>query len=156
MHRCDAHASRTRTKAVDAAIIRPVGFEVVEVMKVRVAELRRCSDGVIEIHMDQGSRVSVDEMEEILEAQWSITPAMAGVLVDARGTLATSREALERVANNPVNDRTAATALLVDSPVSTLLVNFFIRFGRPPYPARAFRDPDEARRWLLEHLAERV
>ena len=89
---------------------------------------------------------------DCVSCEVAVRVAETGLLVDARGTVAMRRKALEMAANNPVNDRTVATALLVDSPVSTLLVNFFIRFARPPYPARAFRDPQSARQWLLEHL----
>ena len=106
--------------------------------------------------MNQGSRVGLDEIEEVLQAQVKMTPKMAAVLVDARGTVSMTREAQERTANNPVNDRTAATAILVKSPVSALLGNFFIRFARPPYPARLFRDEAAARAWILEHLAKRL
>lgn len=121
-----------------------------------MAVLHRCSDGVIEIRMKQGSRAGLDEIEEVLKVQLAMTPKMAAVLVDARGTVSMTREAQERTANNEVNDQTAATAILVDSPVSTLLGNFFIRFARPPYPARIFRKEEAARTWLLDHLANRL
>jgi hypothetical protein len=130
-----------------------VSWEVEESVAVRVAEIRRCSDGIVEVNMAEQSRVSIEDMAALLEAQFHVTPKISGLLVDARGTVSMGRKALEMAANNPVNDRTVATALLVGSPVSTLLVNFFVRFARPPYPARAFRDPKTARQWLLEHLA---
>ena len=141
---------RPRSNAVYAPDMR---VDVEQRVQVAVAELRRCSDGVIEIDMATGARVGEREMAELLDAQFHLTPAVAGVLVDARGTVAMSRKALEMTANNPVNDRTAATALIVGDPVSTLLVNFFLKFGRPPYPARAFRDPDAARRWVQKHVS---
>jgi len=125
-------------------------------IEVRVATLHRCSDGIIEIRMAEGSRVDVDEIAEVLSAQDEMTPKMASVLVDARGTKSMTRRAQELTANNPVNDRTAATAILVESPVSALLGNFFIRFAKPPYHARIFRREDEARKWLLDHLRERT
>jgi hypothetical protein len=120
-----------------------------------VGTVMHWSDDIIEITVLEGSRIDVEGMCALLRAQKEMTPAIASVLVDARGTVSVSRKALEQAANNPVNDQTAATALLVESPVSTLIGNFFIRFARPPYPARVFRDRDEARRWLLEKLAER-
>lgn len=102
--------------------------------------------------MHEKSRGTFEGMNEVLQAQLELTPSMAAVLVDARGTISMTREAQEHIANNPVNDRTAATAIVVSSPVSTLLGNFFIRFARPPYATRLFRDEDKARAWLLDHL----
>lgn len=128
--------------------------EILETIEVAAAVLHRCSDGVVEIRMNQGSRVGVDEISEVLDAQLLLTPGVAAVLVDARGTVSMTREAQEATANNTVNDRTAGTAILVDSPVSSLLGNFFIRFARPPYPTRLFRKEEPAREWILELLAK--
>ena len=129
-------------------------LETLETTHISTGSLHRCSDGVVEIRFHKGMRIGIEEIEELLEAQLSMTPAMASVLVDARNVVSMTREAQERTADNPVNDRTAATAILVGNPVSALLGNFFIRFGRPPYPARVFRKEEEARAWLLEHLAK--
>lgn len=131
-------------------------MEIIETIEVGTAVLHRCSDGVVEIRMKVGSRLGEDEITELLAAQLELTPSMACVLVDTRGTVAMTREAQQRTADNAVNALTAATALLVDSPVSTLLGNFFIRFAKPPYPTRLFRQEDKAREWVLQHLATKL
>jgi len=132
-----------------------MSIRVEETVEVEVAILRRCSDGVIEIEIKPGSRIDGPHITEVLMVQQGMTPGMASVLVDARRVVSMSRQAMEITANNPVNDITAATALLVDNAVSRLIGNFFIRFAMPPYPARLFQDPQDARHWVLRHLAEK-
>ena len=50
------------------------------------------------------------------------------------------------------NERTAsiqrATALLIDSPVSRVIANFFMGLNRPLSPTQMFTDETEAMRWL--------
>jgi hypothetical protein len=132
------------------------GVVVQDTIDVEVAILNRCSDGVVEIRIKEGARITTDSILELLDAQQKLTQGIASVLVDVRGIVEMTRKALEITANNPVNDVTAATALLVSSPVSALLGNFFIRFGRPPYPAQVFRNEERARKWLLAKLVERT
>ena len=43
---------------------------------------------------------------------------------------------------------TLAVALVIDSPLSRVLGNFFLGFNRPETPARLFTSVDEARAWL--------
>ncbi len=50
------------------------------------------------------------------------------------------------------NERTAsiqrATALLIDSPVSRVIANFFMGLNRPLSPTRVFTEQTQAIRWL--------
>ena len=50
------------------------------------------------------------------------------------------------------NERTAsiqrATALLVDSPLTRVIANFFMGLNRPLSPSRMFTDQTQAIRWL--------
>lgn len=39
-------------------------------------------------------------------------------------------------------------ALLIESQLSAVIANFFIKVSRPPYPSRIFLEKEEAIRWL--------
>lgn len=95
--------------------------------------------------------MDADEVAELLRAQRELSPRFALVLVDARGVVSMTRKALGTAAHEHEQDSTAAVALLVNNPVSVMLANFFIRYSRPPFPARLFREPDAARIWLRSH-----
>lgn len=114
-----------------------------------VAEVCRCPDGIIEIRIREGAVVGVREMERILAAQLSIMQGPSLVLVDARGVRSMTREAQEFITGTAAERKTRAVAILIHSPVSALLGNFFLALARPVYPTRLFRQPEDARAWLL-------
>ena len=102
--------------------------------------------------MRKGLELDPVKVVETLVAQLSLTDGFALVLVDIRGMISMTRRAMHAASNSPVNDSTAAMAILAGNPVSTFIGNYFIRCSRPPYPARLFHDEVEARRWLLEEI----
>lgn len=72
------------------------------------------------------------------------------VLVDLRGVRSQSREARDYFGGPQAEATTLAVALLIGSPVSRVLANFFLRLnsaGR--YPTRLFTDEPSAIKWLL-------
>jgi hypothetical protein len=71
------------------------------------------------------------------------------VLVDMRGTFATGPGVREYYASAEANTQTRAVALLIGSPTSRMIGNFFLTINRPPMPSKLFTDPAEAIRWLL-------
>ena len=46
----------------------------------------------------------------------------------------------------------AAVALLIGSPMSRVIGNFYLGFNRPQTPTRLFTDTDEAEAWLRTFL----
>ena len=56
--------------------------------------------------------------------------------------------ASQRAVSQELNDIVSCMALLVDSPVTRVIGNFFLRVLGPSYPVRVFRDEDAARAWL--------
>ena len=125
-----------------------------ETIDVSAARLRRGRDGVVEVRVREGAVVELAEMEEILAAQLELVRGPTVVLVDARPVRSMSRAAQQRTAETAAERGTLAVAILVESPVSVLLGNFYLRLSRPVYPTRLFRDEAEARAWLLTQRPE--
>lgn len=71
-----------------------------------------------------------------------IRRAKAMINRDAR-TFASSEEACEI---------TSAVALLVDSPVSRVIGNFFLGINKPPFPTKLFTSETQAIKWLKGFL----
>ncbi|HEX6241311.1 MAG TPA: hypothetical protein VFZ61_10475 [Polyangiales bacterium] len=72
-----------------------------------------------------------------------LMPDMARVDREARAIFA-SEEYMRRLSSQ--------TALVVGSPVSRVIANFFVGLNRPAYPCRAFDDPELAIAWLRSFL----
>jgi len=77
------------------------------------------------------------------------------VLVDARRARRMSREARELASGPRVAAVTSVLAVLIGSPVSAMIGNFFLYVSRPHYPTRLFYDEAAARMWLLQPDATR-
>jgi len=70
------------------------------------------------------------------------------VLVDLRELKSQSPEARALLAGAGAARVSRAVALLIGSPLSRVLGNFYLRFNRPETPTRLFSSEAEARRWL--------
>ncbi|WP_437728797.1 DUF7793 family protein [Sorangium sp. So ce861] len=114
--------------------------------------LRLENDGIIRatafpVHM------SLAFAEEVVRA----TIELAGgtprpVLVDIRAQKTVDRAAREYFAGAEAAKGHCALALLVDSPVSKAIGNFFLALSQAPVPRRLFTSEDEAIGWLRGFL----
>jgi hypothetical protein len=71
------------------------------------------------------------------------------VLVDLRGIRYQSRQARDYLSSSEMEPMFAAVALVIASPVSQVIGNFFIRLRQQPVPTRLFNDEQSAVDWLL-------
>ena len=65
-----------------------------------------------------------------------------------------SKEARDYFANERTASIQRATALLISSPVSRVIGNFFMGLNKPISPTRLFTDPREAIKWLQTYSDE--
>ena len=70
------------------------------------------------------------------------------VLVDLTALTEISKDARDYFANERTASIQRATALLIGSPVSRVIGNFFMGLNKPSYPTRLFTDPRRAITWL--------
>lgn len=120
---------------------------------VEAADLTLEDDGTIVVRVKDVD-MTAERMSAILDERRAAFGAhCVPLLIDARRVRSMTREAQELTARPDSKEYTACLALLVDSAVSVVLVNFFMVFVRPPYPTRMFRSEDAARAWLRETRA---
>ena len=98
------------------------------------------------------NQVSEELAEENVDAQESVrddmNKAKTRVLNDMTKVTAISKEARDYFANARTASIQRATALLIGSPVSRVIVNFFMGLNKPISPSRLFTDPEQAIQWL--------
>jgi hypothetical protein len=103
-------------------------------------------DGLVRFDWTEGATITPSDAQAALEAIETLTGNVAGpVLVDLRTVAAVEREARRMFASTSATSR---QALLVDSPLSRTLVNFFLTLSRPTMPVRLFDDKAAAIAWL--------
>ena len=98
---------------------------------------------------------SAQTAEENIDAQArlrnTLGKEMTRVLIDMRQTVQITREARNHYAGERTASIQRATALLIDSPLSATIANFFMGLNKPLSPTRMFTSEDEAIAWLREH-----
>lgn len=71
-------------------------------------------------------------------------------LIDGRCKWLVEKKGRQFFAGKEVKEKTIARAILVNSTIRKVLLNFFNDLNKPEVPAKVFNDYDEAYRWLLE------
>lgn len=106
-------------------------------------------DGIVHARFRERAEVTLDDARENLAVTAELTRGhRVPVLVDLRPIRSQTAEARAYFAGPAATAVTRAVALVVASPVSRVLGNFFLGFNRPATPARLFTSVDEALAWL--------
>jgi hypothetical protein len=101
-------------------------------------------------------KVALEECDacgRVLE-EWGNGPPF--LLIDIRNLGSITREARRHFASQELSDQyqTRAVALVIGSPVGSVIGNFWQSINRPPHPTRLFTHPEKAADWLLSVKAE--
>ena len=91
------------------------------------------------------AKENVDAQERVRDI---LGKAKTRVLIDMAAISEISKEARDYFANERTASIQRATALLISSPASRIIGNFFMGLNKPISPTRLFTDPREAIKWL--------
>ncbi len=91
------------------------------------------------------AKENVDAQESIRDG---LNKAKTRVLIDMSAVTEISKEARDYFANERTASIQRATALLIGSPISRVIGNFFMGLNKPISPTRLFTDPQNAIKWL--------
>ncbi|MBS1122868.1 MAG: hypothetical protein H6Q90_5096 [Deltaproteobacteria bacterium] len=121
------------------------------------AETRTCifkldPRGFVHAVMRTGCEMDVEDAVANVGVLHQLGPnKRSRVLVDMRGVRSQTRGARQYFAGPEAAKVSAAVALLIGSPISSVLGNFFMRVGGPlRTPTALFTDASKAISWLLE------
>lgn len=124
----------------------PVG----EVIRTQTEEIWLGNEGIIRYSVISDRAQTLEDAKENIAAGKKISLGIRRpCLIDLRGCKAVNREARNYYTGNESESFTLAAALLVESPVSRVLGNFFMGFNRPhSIPTSLFTSESEAILWL--------
>jgi hypothetical protein len=106
--------------------------------------------GFVRATMREGLEMDLADAQEALRATARFCDGgPIPVLVDSRGIKFQTKDAREHFVSEEAEGITSAVALLVGSPVSRMIGNFFIRRNGPRIPTQLFTEEDEAVEWLV-------
>ena len=109
-------------------------------------------DGIVKVICITGDE-TIEKARELIETIKKITENKTSpLLVDMRQQKSISREARQFYSRKETMDTVTALALIVGSPISKVMANFYLGLNKPPYPTRLFTNEDEAIDWLKVYL----
>lgn len=119
----------------------------------RVARIWVGEDGIVRIIFVPGAEVTLRDAREIMDAYHKLRKGRRlPLLVDTRRMRSNSREARHLFAGEEAQGSATAAAIIVDTPVTRVLANFYLGLSKPRLPSRLFSSEDEALAWLKGYL----
>jgi hypothetical protein len=118
-------------------------------IRTRTMVTRIDTDGIMRIAHLPGVEETLADAEENIRAgtaAWGVGPWP--ILVDIRRMKPLSRDVRRYYTSPEATRRVKAVAMLVHSPLSRVLANFFITMIKPNVSTRIFTDETEALAWL--------
>ena len=105
--------------------------------------------GILHVVALDGAYLEYEDGLEIIEAVAQIAQAKRlPVMVDIRKAKGASHACRKLFQGEELAKYQSAAALIVDSPISYLVGNFFIGLNKTPFPLQIFTNEDKALDWL--------
>lgn len=126
-------------------------------VKTDVIELPHCTlqlvpEGYITCDQRRDVPQTEETVELLLDELQHLSPEGPACLLVRMNGQPTSKAARARLARAT---QLRAVAVVLTSTVGSVLVNFFLRVNRPPYPFRIFSTEGAAEEWLLTQVEHR-
>ena len=96
--------------------------------------------------------LTLEIAKRLLEDGLTLTAAPRPCLVLMQDVARVERKARDFFSSEQYLTLASQTALVVGSPISRVIGNFFVGLNRPRYPLRIFDDPRKAIEWLRGFL----
>jgi hypothetical protein len=110
-------------------------------------------DGICRTKIKPGSDVTVEFAQENTKAVNSLYFGKKfPLMIDSRGIKSMSRDARNQFSTKGRETYVLAFAIIISSPISRIIGNFFMGINKPAVPTRLFEDEIEAEKWLKHYL----
>ena len=119
----------------------------------KVAKVWLGEDGIVRVIHVPGAEVTLQDAQETMAAYLKLNNGKKlPLFVDTKTMKSISREARHFYAGDEAAACASAVALIVGTPVSKVLANFYLGLSNPRLPSRLFTDEAEALAWLKGFL----
>ena len=125
-----------------------------EVVETKGAKLW-LEDGIFHSETNPNAEMNLALAREHLKIHSKITGGKkTPVLTDIRTMKSIDRDARRHLSGEEAEKIHTALAILVTSPVSKVIGNFFIGINKPRFPSRMFNSKEKATEWLKVFLEQ--
>jgi len=124
-----------------------------EVIETSIGKVWLDEEGIIRENVNPGSIIDLEVAKEEIAAYAVLCKNEARpLLVDIRNVKSVTGEARSHLAGEEGAKITRAVALLIGSPLSRIMGNFFLGLNKPSFPSKLFASEEEALLWLRGFL----
>ena len=110
-------------------------------------------DGIARTKVKPMSDITIKEAKENSIAVNSLYEGKTfPLLVDSREIRSISKEARDHFSMNNRESHVIAFAIVIDSPLSKIIGNFFMGLNKPRVPTHLFNSEKDAVKWLKKYL----
>lgn len=109
-------------------------------------------DGILRVRYPQNSHLTLETMELVHQKRVAIIARPCPLLVYADTVVSAEYEAQHFASCEDVVALTTGMGIIVKSVFTQAMSELFMRFHKPPYPTRIFRDERTAIEWLAQFL----
>lgn len=109
-------------------------------------------DGIARTQVKKGAEVRLDDAIENSRAVNSLAATKFPLLIDAKGIKSITKEAREYFSVNDRDTKVTAMAILIESPLSRIIGNFYMRLNKPKMHSKLFLNEESAVKWLKNFL----
>ena len=110
-------------------------------------------DGIARVIHVPGAKVTLKDAQETMAAYLKVNKGRKlPLFVDTKTMRSLAREARHYYAGEEAAKVASAVAIIVGTPVSRVLGNFYIGLSNPHLPSRLFSSENEALAWLKGYL----
>ncbi len=122
-------------------------------LEMRCLTLWREDDGIVRMKVKPNMQVNLQDVQASVRAVSEVCGGKrCPILVDMRGLMSMDREARVFLAGEETAKVESAAALLISSPLTRAIGNFFMGLNKPLIPTRLFTSEAEALVWLKGFL----
>ena len=124
-----------------------------EIIKITQASMWLGEDGIVRIIWVPGAEVALADAEESMAAWVKVSLGKRRpMVVDTSQMKSLAREARHLYASERAAKIACAVGIIVGTPVSRVLGNFYLGLSNPHLPTRLFASEDEALQWLKGYI----
>ncbi|MCB1191876.1 MAG: hypothetical protein H7A23_00470 [Leptospiraceae bacterium] len=130
-------------------------YQVLKFVEAKTSRMYLLDNNILLIEEQPGFHVTLElAMENIKFANQISEGKNCGLLVDSRKMKGMTKEARDLYARKDSMPCIMAMAILINSPFTKIMANFFLAFSKPEFPTCIFTSKEEAIRWLKTYLTK--
>jgi hypothetical protein len=127
------------------------------VLELRTYQTWMGKDGIARTRVREGAEIVLEDAKANSVAVNSLTgPEKFALIVDTRNIKSITKEARDHFSMNGRESRVVIFAILIDSPLSRIIGNFFMGLNKPRVPVKLFNSEAKAVEWCRHQLPKSV